>query len=413
MIFDIRALPRVGISMLGVLFLVANSLMSPYLAIVGVSLIALGLVLNVRAGAIKFRSVLPDLLKGFAIIACGFVVICLALGLMIAAGAESAAPVVLLVVLFGGGIALCGRFWLAYHGSLVSTLYNRWVKGKRDFQEAVWQSVRGELQESLATLDRYEAKTGADPETSAQRAFVLLLMNRLPEAALEAERSLAIARTATGLSARGQVLLAAGDAATARPDLEQAVQLGSKMWWIRINLAAAFVEHRHLDTAIAVLRGANRGAYRSASGALLLGDCYRLLGRQKQARQGYKEASRLAMLMPDNIPSGRGELGCAQVHLGRPDEAERSLLSALEHDVAAVQALYGLALLAQSRGDDDEIASALERLLALRSHKVVSALMDPLFTSLLSQDRFRELLTRAIAARDAVRREVLSRISNA
>jgi tetratricopeptide (TPR) repeat protein len=410
MIIETRALRRMGLWLLGVLLVVAGIFTNPFVILAGFALIGVVCLSGVRIRSVNLRVPMPEMLKGVGLGLAAVLLILVTGGLLAAGGILGVVGLVLLLGVLVAAIVAVWRFFVPLYKVSISTLYSRWVKGKRDFQEAIFQCLRGDLQQSLASLARYEARAPEDPKASAQRAFVLLLMNRLPEAADEAERSLAIATTATGLAVRGQVLLAAGESTRAYEDLKSASDLEPRSWWIRITMAAALVEERRLETAVDVLKSANRGTFRMSTGALLLGDAHRLRGREREALKHYKEAFRLAASLANRFPVNRAELGRACVYLGRLEDAERALKSALEHANALAFALCGLALLSSTRGDDDAILRVLNALLAIRPHMVVTTLMDPLFTPLQKEKRFRELLAWALGAQRQTRERVLARL---
>jgi len=61
------------------------------------------------------------------------------------------------------------------------------------------------------------------------------------------------------------------------------------------------------------------------------------------------------------------------------------------------------------RGDRDQLEEYLRRLLNVRPASAVEALIDPDFTPLLAEKRFRELLAWALGAQRQARERVLAR----
>ena len=84
------------------------------------------------------------------------------------------------------------------------------------------------------------------------------------------------------------------------------------------------------------------------------------------------------------------------------------LRSAREKGADRATTLYGLALLAYRRGLLDPAEEALQELISFRPHLAMSTLMDPLFTPLLTEARFRHLLGRALDERNRLLQRVRS-----
>ena len=218
-------------------------------------------------------------------------------------------------------------------------------------------------------------------------------IRRTPEALITKAQCLAL------LGAYEEALAEAQVAFAMKPDLFAASHIPG----------AALVELRLLDEAISLLEGERRNR-RTAASLFTLAEAYRLRGSKADSIKAYEQTVKL---MPLNIifriVPNEGLWACALVKLGNLDKAEKRATATLRADPTDLLGLHARALIEMRRGDRDQLEEYLRRLLNVRPASAVEALIDPDFTPLLAEKRFRELLAWALGAQRQARERVLAR----
>lgn len=146
------------------------------------------------------------------------------------------------------------------------------------------------------------------------------------------------------------IILAAGAAAMAKPDLARVTSL--------LEYGYAWVCARSLPMAYIQFREAASQDESNAESRLMLGIINHINGDDEQALQLWAQAEALgdvsAAALAADVLYTNGQL----------DEAEASYRRALAAEPEAVKALYGLALVAEKKGRNDEAIANLDKVVA-------------------------------------------------
>ncbi len=409
MIADVRWLTRFALMMLMMIVLtgVGTAVGLPWLVWLGVPLAGVFVLRNLKRRGIEFGEFAKQVIKCIAIggaVGTGIIAILL-LAVSLGLGAFSSAVFLIAPIAFLWFAGRAGAFvlWKA----TLTTLYGTWFQGKGDWYRAVLKGGAGHWDESREALARYEQRNPHDPMIPMRRAYDLIRTGHYEDAMTEVERSLSWRRTAESLAVRGQVYLACGGTDSALADFRSSLELNAKNPYIEVMVGAALVEKRQLKQAIDTIKSAERGALRYTSATFHLANAYRLSGAQEETAKAWRETRTTARRdLSADIVVSEPILGCALAQLGKLDEAEKVLRSALENGADRATTLYGLALLAYRRGLLDAAEDAFQELISFRPHLAMSTLMDPLFTPLLTEARFRQLLGRALDERNRLLQRV-------
>jgi len=127
-------------------------------------------------------------------------------------------------------------------------------------------------------------------------------------------------------------------------------------------------------------------------------------GREAEALEAYQRAAQLAeqnLQINDSDWRTRGLLAIYQAHGNRPDAALRNAASAVEKSRGSPEALYYLALVALTRGDQEGVLQALEDAVASDAQYRQLIESDPDLAVLRGIERFDRLLEPSLDAQSA------------
>jgi tetratricopeptide (TPR) repeat protein len=323
--------------------------------------------------------------------------------IMIEAGDRGGAAVVLVLMgLYIGPILLEIPMVLAYSCMRLLSV----MGGNRDYYRGAIHALEGRREEALASLSRYQQQDPQDPRGWVGLALSLVNAGRYEEALEKADRALELKRTPEGLLFRGRILLILGAAEEALADIQAA--LASKRP-LSLLLAVALIELRRLDGALAVLKR-ERFWRKNSQYFWALGEVHRLCRRGDLASKAYeKAANQAALVVKAGMWATEGTLACLLARQGKLAQAEEVVRSLLSKDASDTVALGAQALIQRQRGDYDGVEATLQRKLALNPSYVVGTLIDPDFTPLLAEERFRRLLAQALEERERILERVRNR----
>ena len=204
--------------------------------------------------------------------------------------------------------------------------------------------------------------------------------------------------------------MALGCEELALADAEEGIRLDPNGLALTFVKGATLTNLRRLDDAIEVL-SQEKLLKRTVWSRYSLGDAHRLRSEPKKAKAAYKQAARIApafvRLYPDRS-EGLWARALAQIRWFK--HAERHTDKTLKRIPNDVHALYARAICEMARDDRDAVAATFRHLLAANPVAAAAGLMDPQFTPLLAEKRFRELLAWALGAqRQALERVVARR----
>lgn len=271
---------------------------------------------------------------------------------------------------------------------------------------AVAHARRGRYTMAVEDARRYAERKPDSPWGWTVSAGALLGLGRTEEALAEADRAVALGGKDYARIVRGVALNALGLYGEACADLRALSQesraLGGPAY------GSALIAARRLDDAIAHLANSATSTLGLVD-TVLLGETYRLLQDRENATSAYEEAVRRATVDPPGDLYA-GMLGWCLAVLGRIDEARRTAEAALARRADDSAAQSAIALVAMLQGDTDEAHDAFRRMLTTSPSAALQSLTDPLFTPLLGEERFRELLAWALGAQQQTRERVRERL---
>ena len=280
---------------------------------------------------------------------------------------------------------------------------------RRRLYRGMLRSLDGRLEGAAEALVAYEKDYPDDNRAPGVRSAVLVRQHRYEDALLQAEGAVDIRRTPEALITKAQCLALLGAYEEALAEAQVAFAMKPDLFAASHIPGAALVELRLLDEAISLLQGERRNR-RTAASLFTLAEAYRLRGSKADSIKAYEQTVKL---MPLNIifriVPNEGLWACALAKLGNLDKAEKRATATLRADPTDLLGLHARALIEMRRGDRDQLEEYLRRLLNVRPASAVEALIDPDFTPLLAEKRFRELLAWALGAQRQARERVLAR----
>ncbi len=267
---------------------------------------------------------------------------------------------------------------------------------RKYYRRAMAKFFASELSTALDYLEAFKRRRPKDAAGWEATAMTLLSLGRAEEALANANQAVKLRRRWQGLFARGLILFRMGATEEALHDLEESVAL-CRSPIVQSVLGSVLVSLRRLDSAMEMLR-ASHGRFKWSYTALALAEAYRLRGMASEARSAYEEAASLAQAA--GVAAETAVLAYAQAQLGRLEEAAEAARSVVVAEDAGTLALYTLALVSLRRGDLPTAEEHLRELADRSPHSAVEALMDPDFSALMANDRFKRLLGAAMLSRD-------------
>ena len=304
--------------------------------------------------------------------------------------------------------------WLAASLAWVMSCYftplRSYVGPARYYYQAGTLGQQGRFQECLDLVTTFLRRHPRDGHAYGLKALALAGLGFYEEALADADRAVSLKRHGKTLMVRGQILSWLGCHIEALSDLEASYRLRENPW-TRFLMGTQYAALRQLDTALAIFSRSTRSVKDSMT-YLCLADCLRLLSRTEEAEAAYREAETKARR---EVKSGRpseSHLAYSLAQLSQNLEAIDAAAAAIERDDSDTMALGAQALTNVRRRETDAAEAKLRRMLLISPLAVIGALMDPQFTPLLSEKRFRELLAWALGAQRQAQRLPLIRGNN-
>lgn len=304
---------------------------------------------------------------------------------------------------------LCFLAALTWLGVATVTQVRAFVGERRDYYRGTLDLARGRYERSRSALDGYVQRFPNDVKGRVAKAGALTVTHRYEEALTEVERALELDRLPEGLMLRGQILSLLGVYEEGLADVEAALALKAGLPWRGLMLANALIGLRRLDDALKALEREGR-RFRGSAYHMARGEVYRLLRRNDAAVKAYRRSeARARAEIAAGIHAAEATLAYVLAQRVKLADAEKAAASALARNDSDSLGLYAQALVCRMRDDYDGVEAALERMMRVTPGGVVNALSDPDFTALLSEQRFRRLLGRALQERDRILQRVRSR----
>ena len=339
-------------------------------------------------------------------------------GLAAALGLPDAAARAAIVVPLGAFLVGLIVFALCYTPKSQQQLELSMAKARftprRHYHRAMVYLMRGRLDQSLKAFDRALSRDPGDIEARQGRAGALHRLRHDDEAISEIEAVLAVRRTPRALIIRGEILHMVGEHELALKDFAEAIGLDSdpkgEGWVAELLAGSAVLSLRRLDAAVwflTVIIAKRPMPWFTQR----LADAYRLRGDGEKAREAYAQAAEQARALIEHGPPLDTALAYPLAMLGERQEAAHVADRALKRVPRDPNALTAHAVIGLQLDDPEVVYAALRTLMETGQHFVVTALTDPMFTPLLTEERFRQLLTQAQQERDQMRVRVLEQIA--
>ena len=297
---------------------------------------------------------------------------------------------------------ILGFAWAALFAGLAPTRFVRLLPGRRGYRQAlalVWADLDGE---AIGPLSRYVAEHPADAEALYLLSRLFLDHGRALDAFDCAEQGIALKETSVGLTWRAHALKLIG--ATAEAEAIYAVVHDKEplMWNLCPVYAEALLDLRRPLAAVEVMKG-ERKALRTSFAALTFGRAYRMAGDEQAAARQFEEAAARSEKESKTVKSNAENGATALAYLGANRECASVLYEIEMRNGTAVEAR---ALVDLRHGQGDAVYTGLTGCVATEPRTVVNLLTDPLFTPLLSEPRFRQLLAWALGLQRMWRQQV-------
>ena len=297
----------------------------------------------------------------------------------------------------GGAVVVVGCIVSALFAPTLPLRVMARIGPRRELYAATLASMGGKLDEAWESASLYQDRYPADSRALYLKAQIRWRQQALEDAMDLADSAVELEPTAEAYLTRSTVWLFLGDYREVLADAVAALAANPKLTAAQVLRGAALIALRRLEAALECLRGQGGGAYRSLLG-MQLGEAYRLLGDREAERAAYEGVLRWAPserrrgLFADTMEA------YALAQLGRREEAEAEAKRALARNEGDSMVLHARAVMAARASDSDAAFEALRGFLPQGASGLVEALMDPLFTPLLAEGRFRELLAWATGA---------------
>jgi tetratricopeptide (TPR) repeat protein len=292
--------------------------------------------------------------------------------------------------------------------SCAFTPLRTYIGPTRYYYQAARLGQKGRFQECLGLITRFIRRHPRDGDGYRLRALALYGSGRHEEALAEADRAVHWKRRWQSLMIRGQILGALGCTPEALADLEGSCRLKEHPF-TRMLIGQAYVSLRQLDTAVEILKRSTKSVKYSVT-FMGLGDCYRFLGRAERAEAEYYTAIEIARREALWGSSSLSVAAYCLAQLSKDGEAIDAAGIALEKNDSDALALWTKALVNVRQGETDRAEVTLKQMLLISPMPVIGALVDPQFTPLLAEKRFRELLAWALGGQRQIVERVRARM---